>query len=306
MGALLEVAGVTVRFGGLLANDDVSLQVAQGEIASVIGPNGAGKSTLFNVITGLQAPTAGSVRYRDEDITSWDIVRRARSGIARTFQNFAVVGELSALGNVGIGMGAYRRTGLASAMFRMPRSRREDRLVREVARRALGHVGLADVADARAGSLPGGALRRLELARALAMGPQLVLLDEPASGMLPSETEALAEVIRWACGELGTTVVLIEHDVAFVSQLAAQTTVLALGRVIASGSTAEVLRDPVVVEAYLGVAWGDRGSKTSANGSAGSGKGNRSRRDAARPRRAGQGPARLMAGAPADARRDIP
>lgn len=241
-----------MRFGGLVANNEIDLEVAAGAVTGLIGPNGAGKTTLFNVVTGAQAPTSGRVLYDGEDITSWGRMRRARAGIARTFQNLSLVDTLSALDNVTIGMGRYRSAGLLSSMAMLPRARRQDREIRDLACAALDFVGLLDVASHPTGDLPYGHRRRLELARALAMGPKLLLLDEPSAGMGPHETDELIDTISRARHELGVSVLLVEHDMSVVRKLATTLTVLEFGVVIAQGSTADVLADPRVADAYLG------------------------------------------------------
>jgi branched-chain amino acid transport system ATP-binding protein len=253
MGTLLELEAIEVRFGGVTANAGVHLDVQEGEIAALIGPNGAGKTTLFNVVTGAVAPTAGTVRFGGEDITALSRVARARRGIARTFQLVSLVGELSALDNVTVGLGRYRRHGLTSALVRGRRGVAEDAEIRALARRALALVDLASAADLRADDLPFGDRRRIEVARALALAPRLLLLDEPSSGMDPAETAALAAAVRRARDELGVTVLVVEHDMSFVRTLAERTTVLDFGQVIAAGPTASVLADPAVAQAYLGV-----------------------------------------------------
>ncbi len=251
-GPLLVVDDVTVRFGGLVANDAVQLQIERGRVTGLIGPNGAGKTTLFNVITGAQAPTSGRVRLSGEDITDWDREHRANAGIARTFQNLSLVDSLSALDNVTIGLGRFRGVGMLGSMTMSGRVRRHDRELRAVAREALAFVELVDVADVTTGDLSYGHRRRLELARALAMAPTLLLLDEPSAGMGPRETDELIDIVARARDELGVSVLLVEHDMAVVRALASDTTVLEFGSVIARGDTASVLRDPRVAEAYLG------------------------------------------------------
>jgi ABC-type branched-subunit amino acid transport system ATPase component len=247
---VLDIRSVVVRFGGLTANNDVSLSVHDGRIAALIGPNGAGKTTLFNVITGAQAPTSGQVRFMGEDVTGLDRRARARLGMGRTFQNLSLVPSLSVLDNATVGLGRFRRRGLLSSMFGL--SGRQDRFIRETARHALDFVGLAHAAGRPTGVRPYGDRRRLALARAVALAPQLLLLDEPSAGMGPAETRDLANTIRRARTELGVTVLVVEHDMSFVRSLAEQTTVLEFGKVIATGETAEVLDDPRVAEAYLG------------------------------------------------------
>ena len=250
--ARLELEGVTVQFGGLVANDEVSLSVTPRSIAALVGPNGAGKTTLFNVVTGVIRPSRGVVRFDGHDITNLPPVKRARLGIARTFQNLSLVGELSALDNVAVGLGRFRRCGLPGAVLRTPRARREDQTIRRLARAALDFVGLGAVADVPAGGLPYGDRRRVEIARAVASAPRLLLLDEPSAGMGPAETASLATTVRRARDELGCAVLLVEHDMAFVRALADETTVLDLGRVLVHGPTDAVLADEQVAVAYLG------------------------------------------------------
>lgn len=249
---LLEVAAVTVSFGGLVANDEVELEVRTGEVTALIGPNGAGKTTLFNVITGAQAPSSGHVVFGGVDVTSLGPIQRARRGMARTFQNLSLVPSLSVLDNTTVGLGRFRRAGLLSAMLALPHSRRQDRMLIDASMGALAFVGLADKAHEPTADLPYGDRRRLELARALALAPRLLLLDEPSAGMDPRETAELARTIRRARDELGITVLVVEHDMSFVRTLAETTSVLEFGRMIASGPTREVLADPKVAEAYLG------------------------------------------------------
>ncbi len=250
--ALLSVQDVTVRFGGLVANDQIELDVMPGEIAALIGPNGAGKTTLFNVITGAQAPTLGKVTFGGTDITDFDRPARARLGMARTFQNLSLVPSLSVLDNATVGLGRFRWAGLVSSMLSLPRAVHQDRLIREIATGALEFVGMGDSLGRLTGDLPYGDRRRLELARALALQPRILLLDEPSAGMGPTETADLASTIRRARDELDVTVLLVEHDMSFVRTLAEHCTVLEFGRVIASGPTAQVMEDPRVAEAYLG------------------------------------------------------
>ncbi|HEX5367370.1 MAG TPA: ABC transporter ATP-binding protein [Acidimicrobiales bacterium] len=253
-GPLLAARSVTVRFGGLVANRDVDLEVPEGMISALIGPNGAGKTTLFNTISGTQRPTAGVVEFAGEEITSLPPSRRARLGIGRTFQNLSLVGSLSALDNVTVGLGRFRRTGLPGSILRVGSTRRQDRAILEVAAGALAFVGLADQAERPTEELPYGARRRLELARALALVPRLLLLDEPSAGMGPAESGALADVVRRARDDLGVTTLVVEHDMSFVRSLAERTSVLDFGSVVASGPTGEVLQDERVIAAYLGVA----------------------------------------------------
>jgi ABC-type branched-subunit amino acid transport system ATPase component len=248
--ALLDVQGVTVRFQGLVANDAVALQVEEGTIAALIGPNGAGKTTLFNVVSGSTRPAGGRINFAGDDISSLDVVSRARLGMARTFQDLQLVGQLTALENVAIGASRLRSSILSRARRR--RGALSSAQVETVASRALAFVGLADRADVAIRALPFGDRRRVELARALASGPRLLLLDEPASGLPLDETLELIKIIERARRDLGATVLVVEHDMSFVRQIAETTTVLDYGSVLATGPTASVLADPQVIAAYLG------------------------------------------------------
>ncbi len=249
---LLEAVEITVSFGGVMADDHVSLSVDQGEVVGVVGPNGAGKTTLFNALTGGQRVDHGRVLFRDQDITAWSSRRRARAGMARTFQHLAVVPSLSVRQNVAIGGAVRRRGGILSAAVSAPWMRRADRAVQRDVVDACRVVGLADRLDRPAGSLSFGDRRRVEIARAIVAQPRLLLLDEPSSGMDPTETAELADLVRRLRDEMGVTVVLVEHDLSFVRALTERLVVLDFGRVIASGPTEEVLALPEVIDAYLG------------------------------------------------------
>lgn len=249
---LLSVRDVTVRFGGLVANDDVALDVPRSEVSAIIGPNGAGKTTLFNVITGAQRQTSGRVVFDGTDITDLSPRRRARLGIARTFQNLALVPSLTVRENVSIGLGRFRRTGVLGALVRSPRTRAEDAMVDEIAFGALTVTGLADEADLPAESLSYGGRRRVEFARAVAMCPRFLLLDEPSAGMAEEETAEFVDALRRSVEALGLTVLVVEHDMSFVRAIATHTAVLDFGRVVTAGPTGEVLADAQVAEAYLG------------------------------------------------------
>ena len=249
---LLSLQEITVRFGGLVANDAASLDVPAAEVSAVIGPNGAGKTTLFNVITGAQRPTSGRVVFDGEDITELSPRQRAHRGITRTFQNLALVPTLSVLENVSIGLGRFRRTGVLGALVRSPRTRAEDALVDQVAWGAVELTGLTGDAHMRAGNLSYGARRRVEFARALAMRPRLLLLDEPSAGMAEEETAEFVASLRRAVDLLDLTVLVVEHDMSFVRAIASHTAVLDFGHVVAAGATDTVLADQRVIEAYLG------------------------------------------------------
>ena len=250
--ALLEVSGVTVRFGGVVANREVSISCREQAITALIGPNGAGKSTLFDVITGARRPAAGRLLFAGEEITKEPVTARARLGIGRTFQNLSVAREMSVLDNVAIGAARFRRYGAISALLGLPRVRRSDLAVERLAFRALSVLGLEAVASWPAGSLPYGHLRRLEMARALMLAPRILLLDEPAAGMDQAETEELAKALSAMRDRLGITLLFVEHDLDLVRTIAEDVFVLDFGTVLASGPLDEVMTNPDVIAAYVG------------------------------------------------------
>jgi branched-chain amino acid transport system ATP-binding protein len=249
---VLEVKGLTRRFGGVTAVDNVSFAVNGGEIFGLIGPNGAGKTTLFNVVTGITKPTTGRFLHDGEDVTGARPHQVARRGIARTFQNIRLFANLSALDNVMIGRHIHTRSGLLTGVLGLPPGPAEERAVRERARELLGLMGLSKREGVKARNLPYGDQRRLEIARALALEPKVLLLDEPAAGMNPAEKTSLSDFIRRLRGDFDLTVLLIEHHVPLVMGLCDRIAVLDFGKLIALGDPGVVRRDPAVVEAYLG------------------------------------------------------
>jgi branched-chain amino acid transport system ATP-binding protein len=250
---LLSLDRITRRFGGLIAVDAVDLEVAKGGVTAIIGPNGAGKTTLFNIISGFQAPNAGRVVLDGTDITGRPPEAIAAAGLVRTFQLVQLFQNLTVLENVKVGSHLHTRGGLWSALLRLPRTRAVERAVETRARELLAFVGLDASADEEASALAYGQQRLLEIARALAAGPRLLLLDEPAAGLSVEETRRLAAAIRTIAGG-GTTVLLIEHDMKLVMNTADMVAVLDFGRKIAEGPPDAVREDQAVIAAYLGTA----------------------------------------------------
>ena len=252
--ALLDVRGVGVRFGGVQALDDVSTNVHRGEIVGLIGPNGAGKTTLFNCISGVLAPDRGTITYEERDLGGVSVHRRARLGIARTFQNLQLFGSMTVLENCMVSIDAFARRDIVGDALRLPWARFEEHRARERALAILHFLDIEASAGQLAQDLPTGLQRRVELARALCLRPTLLLLDEPAAGLDAAETRELAGFLRSARDRLGVSMLLVDHDMSLVMRVCDHITVLDFGKVIATGDAQSIRTDPSVITAYLGEA----------------------------------------------------
>ena len=249
---LLEVTNLGISFGGLRAVDEFNLTIEKGELYGLIGPNGAGKTTVFNMLTGIYQPTDGKIFLDGKDITGKKTAEINKAGVARTFQNIRLFGDQSVLDNVKIGLHNSFDYGTATGIFRLPKYFNVEKAMDTKALEILSVFGLDKEADVLASNLPYGKQRELEIARALATNPKLLLLDEPAAGMNPNETKDLMNTIALIRKEFGVTILLIEHDMKLVSGICEKLTVLNFGRVLSQGQTTDVLNDPEVIKAYLG------------------------------------------------------
>ncbi|MBQ8819017.1 MAG: ABC transporter ATP-binding protein [Clostridia bacterium] len=249
---VLKTDHLCIQFGGLKAVNDVNLEIKQGELYGLIGPNGAGKTTVFNILTGVYKPTSGRVYLCGEDITGKTPIEVNKKGIARTFQNIRLFGNLTVLENVMVGLANQIPCSVFESVFRLPRHKKSEREAKERAMELLRVFGLAEFADYLASNLPYGKQRKLEIARAMATAPKLLLLDEPAAGMNPNETQELMDDITFIRERFGITILLIEHDMRLVSGICEKLTVLNFGTELAVGDTAEVLNDAEVIKAYIG------------------------------------------------------
>lgn len=250
--ALLEIKNLGISFGGLRAVDDFSITIEKGQLYGLIGPNGAGKTTIFNLLTGVYKPNMGTIQLDGMNITGKKTMEINRAGVARTFQNIRLFKELTVLDNVKAGLHNQYSYSTAAGILRLPKYFKVEKTMDEKAVELLKVFDLDKEKDYLASNLPYGKQRKLEIARALATNPKLLLLDEPAAGMNPNETKELMDTIRFVRDNFGMTILLIEHDMKLVSGICEKLTVLNFGQVLAQGNTADVLNDPEVIKAYLG------------------------------------------------------
>ena len=250
--SLLEVRNLTISFGGLRAVDDFNIEIKKGQLYGLIGPNGAGKTTVFNLLTGVYKPNEGIIKLEDKDITGLKTIDINKAGIARTFQNIRLFKELTVLDNVKVGLHNHYHYSTIEGILRLPKYYKVETEMDERAMELLKVFELDGEAEYLASNLPYGKQRKLEIARALATDPKLLLLDEPAAGMNPNETGELMDTIRFVRDKFDMTILLIEHDMKLVSGICEELTVLNFGRILAQGQTCTVLNDPQVITAYLG------------------------------------------------------
>ena len=250
--ALLEVKNLSISFGGLKAVDNFHINIEKGQLYGLIGPNGAGKTTIFNLLTGVYKPNAGSIVLDYVNITGKSTIEINQAGIARTFQNIRLFKDMSVLDNVKAGLHNHHKYSTVEGIFRLPRYFKIEKEMDEEAMNLLKVFDLDKECDFKASNLPYGKQRKLEIARALATEPKLLLLDEPAAGMNPNETAELMDTIRFVRDNFNMTVLLIEHDMKLVSGICEKLTVLNFGQVLREGATSDVLHDPEVIKAYLG------------------------------------------------------
>lgn len=250
--AMLEIRNLGISFGGLRAVDDFNIEIKKGCLYGLIGPNGAGKTTVFNLLTGVYKPSEGIIMLDGQDITGKKTIEINRAGVARTFQNIRLFKELSVADNVKVGLHNHLHYSTIEGIFRLPRFHAVEKQMRQEALELLKVFDLDGEADVLASNLPYGKQRKLEIARALATRPKLLLLDEPAAGMNPNETQDLMNTIKFVRDNFDMTILLIEHDMKLVSGICEELTVLNFGRVLCQGSTGDVLSNPEVIKAYLG------------------------------------------------------
>lgn len=250
--AVLEVKNLGISFGGLRAVDNLNLTIEKGCLYGLIGPNGAGKTTVFNMLTGVYTPTDGKILLNGEDITEKSTIEINKAGIARTFQNIRLFDGLSVIDNIKVGLHNSNKYSTLSSILRLPKFFKTEKIITEKAMELLKVFDLDKEARTMAKNLPYGKQRKLEIARALATNPKLLLLDEPAAGMNPNETQELMDTIRFIRDKFDMTILLIEHDMRLVAGICEELTVLNFGTILASGKPEEVLKDPKVVTAYLG------------------------------------------------------
>ena len=250
--AMLEVNHLAIQFGGLRAVDGFNVSIEKGQLYGLIGPNGAGKTTIFNLLTGVYKPTEGIIKLDGQDITGKSTIEINKAGIARTFQNIRLFKDMPVLDNVKVGLHNHHSYSTLPGILRLPKYHKVEKEMNEKAMEILKVFDLDKEADTLAGNLPYGKQRKLEIARALATNPKLLLLDEPAAGMNPNETQELMDTIRFVQKHFDMTILLIEHDMKLVGGICEEVTVLNFGQVLAQGETSKVLKDPAVITAYLG------------------------------------------------------